>query len=154
MSRTEFLRRAHCSECDWYAVWGPSEVANELLQLGHLRRDAQPEPEIVQQLLLSVLPAIICPDCHATGISLTSLDDIDEAWGDARKCEICQAIIPPERVEIFPQVTRCVKCQDKPAPASSEDDYCPRCGSLVRIRAVQAGVTRYIISCASCGYRS
>ena len=154
MNLGEHLRRATCTECGWYSVWGPEEMAQQLRQQGKLRREAKPDPAVVLELLEPLLCSIICPDCHATGIQLSPLEDDPEDWGDARHCEICNAVIPAERVEIFPNVTRCVNCQDKPAPASSEDDYCPRCGGLVRIKAMRAGVTRYVIHCSSCGYRS
>jgi hypothetical protein len=61
-------------------------------------------------------------------------------------CEVCQAPIPPERLEALAGVKRCVACQGRTEAgvAIEEPEYCPHCGALVEIRLSRGGgITRY-----------
>jgi predicted RNA-binding Zn-ribbon protein involved in translation (DUF1610 family) len=154
MNLNERLRRIRCSECGWQRVWGPEEMQQQLRAHGQLKRATNPEPELVRELLARLLPQIGCPDCGATELGWsTQLEDFED-WGDAKACEVCKQIIPAERLEVFPQATRCAACQDKPAPATEDADFCPRCGGLLAVRQQRgSGISRYVVSCADCGYR-
>lgn len=39
-----------------------------------------------------------------------------QAQGQGGICEDCGAVIPPERLEVLPDATRCVSCQAKHSP--------------------------------------
>ncbi|MBW3599051.1 MAG: TraR/DksA C4-type zinc finger protein, partial [Planctomycetes bacterium] len=65
----------------------------------------------------------------------------------------CGNPIPPERLEVFPGATHCAACQEAAASADADiPDYCPRCGSIMTLRATGAGgVQRYAMKCPQCG---
>jgi RNA polymerase-binding transcription factor DksA len=71
-------------------------------------------------------------------------------WEQVVVCEICREPIPRERLEIKPNATRCVACQDAADRGRSfvEPDYCPKCGSLLELRVSRSGgITRYKLWC-------
>lgn len=151
MNLADFLREIQCRHCPWRRVWGPDEMIEQLRYLGSMRRNAKPDPDFLIQLFEGKLREITCPDCGSLGLVSREFKHEDD-WGDARSCEICRQSIPAERLEIFPDITRCAGCQEKPA-ARSEDDFCPKCGGLTRVQSSSGGgVSRYRTRCTDCGY--
>ncbi len=81
------------------------------------------------------------------------LEADDEAWGMARKCELCSGVIPAERIEIFPDTRLCVACQqrDERGEIAGAAEYCARCGSIMTLRQSRGtGITRYEMVCPVC----
>ncbi|QEG41780.1 TraR/DksA C4-type zinc finger protein [Roseimaritima ulvae] len=151
---SETLQSLRCAACSRQRLVGYSEQLVMLRSLGKLKRAKNPELDLVRELFAAALPALPCDRCGATSLSLHAAAAVDEedpeVWGEARRCELCQKPIPPERLEIFPDVVRCAACQDKPA-AETEDDFCPRCGERLQVAVRSRGLTQYRLRCPRCG---
>lgn len=143
------LLELHCDACTWHALCGPQEIEKRLRLAGHLRRVENPTAELVSELLHGVARQLVCPECGAAGLRISSYQDEDD-WATARRCEICRQAIAPERLEALPDAKRCVKCQQAEDSGESKTDveYCPRCGSLLELRVSRrGGMTRYQLFC-------
>jgi predicted RNA-binding Zn-ribbon protein involved in translation (DUF1610 family) len=155
MELSAYLRRIHCPECDEQAVWGPAQMLEGLQQLGMLRRETRPDPELVVHLAEDAAQRLRCPHCQHPGLQLQPWSDDFDDFPSRRACEVCGEFIPVERLEIFPNASRCAGCQDKPAPATHDDDFCPRCGDRLQVRISRGtGVARYHAACPACGWKS
>ncbi|MEQ8846284.1 TraR/DksA C4-type zinc finger protein [Botrimarina sp.] len=138
-----------CPECSWRTVCGPSEVASRLRLVGLLRRDAEPDDQIMAALMPDAAARMTCPSCKRIGLAVAEHDGADDQddWQAAVLCDRCRKPIDPERLEVFPDTKRCVACQAKAesgAPEPDEPDFCPRCGALVELRVSRGGgLTRY-----------
>jgi len=138
-----------CRNCGWRTICGREEAIGRLRLVGVLRRDPDPDEDLLGVLFTESAPRMTCPICkekrlHA--VEHASGDEDDTDWQSAVFCEVCREPIPPERVEALPGVKRCVACQgrNEAGIAVEEPEYCPRCGSLVEIRASRGtGITRY-----------
>jgi hypothetical protein len=138
-----------CRSCEWRTVCGREDAIGRLRLIGMLRRDPDPDEELLKALFFEAAPRMTCPICkekrlHA--VEYNPADDDFDDWQAAVLCEMCRQPIPPERVEALPGVKRCVACQGRSESGvtDEEPDYCPRCGSLVEIRASRgSGITRY-----------
>jgi len=119
-----------------------------------LRRASEPDSTTLEVLLASALPKMKCTACDGVGLQIDQQfedqsDDWNE-WGEeAKNCEQCGQRIPPERLELYPQSTRCAACESAPIE-KTEDDYCPRCGNVLTMRTSGAGLTRYRYFCSVC----
>jgi RNA polymerase-binding transcription factor DksA len=116
--------------------------------IGLLRRESDPDDDLVAALLLETAPRMTCPICKEKRLSASLANDAEAAeWKDAVLCEICQAPIPAERLEAIPGVKRCASCQQEAERGQIPDDepeFCPHCGALVKLRPSRgAGITRY-----------
>ena len=137
-----------CPQCHWQATCNQAEVEHRLRGLGLLRRAPHPPGELVVELLHANLSRLSCDSCGNAGIVLSPPEDdsTGDDWQQATVCEVCKKPIPTERVEVFPNVRRCVDCQGVADRGEEPDepDFCPKCGSLVELRVSQgAGITRY-----------
>jgi Zn finger protein HypA/HybF involved in hydrogenase expression len=138
-----------CRNCEWRTVCGREDAIGRLRLIGMLRRDPDPDDDLLKALFLEAAPRMTCPSCkekrlHAVEYDVAE-DDFDD-WQAAVLCEVCREPISPERVEALPGVKRCVKCQGRSEAGiiDEEPDYCPRCGAIVEIRASRgSGITRY-----------
>jgi hypothetical protein len=95
---------------------------------------------------------LICDRCGKQTLNVRLDADCDDRgqWEQVVVCEVCRESITPERLEIKPSATRCVKCQDAADRGQSfvEPDYCPKCGSLLELRVSRSGgITRYKLWC-------
>ncbi len=147
-----------CDDCGWRGVEGSAGIANRLRSLGLLKREKQPDDELLEQLLPGAAEKIACPECGAVGLRIADGEPDDEDdWQAAVLCEGCRKPIPPERLEALPGARRCVACQSvsETDPESEwEPEFCPRCGALVELRVSGAGgLTRYKRFCTG-GCRS
>lgn len=125
-----------------------------LRQARRVRRDAEPELELIGELFRIAAPHFVCPECQSTGLQVRPApQENDEDWGMARSCEGCGKPIPRERLEIFPNTRLCVACQssdDRGVPGGVPE-YCPRCGNVMAMKQTRtAGVTRYVMACPQC----
>ena len=138
-----------CPHCGWQTTCGEVEIARRLRVLGLLRRAAEPSEEMVRELLLTNTAKLSCDGCHQAGLVFSEPsddDDEDGDWQQAVVCDVCRKPIPPERVEVFPDATRCVGCQDVADRGAEpeEPEFCEKCGSLVELRVSRGGgITRY-----------
>jgi hypothetical protein len=141
-----------CRGCSWWTLCGEAEITRRLRTLGLFRRATDPPEEMVREVLKSQGSRLPCDRCSKTGLSVRLDVDASERgeWEQVVVCEICREPIPLERLEIKPNATRCVACQDAADRGRSfvEPDYCPKCGSLLELRVSRAGgITRYKLWC-------
>lgn len=151
MAANELLRQLRCIHCNDRRICGPEDMLDELRRMGKLRREAKPDIQIILELIEHEAASLRCRACSQYGMIVEDPSD-DFDFPDGRSCEVCRQLIPTERLEVFPDATRCAQCQDKPTPQG--DDYCVRCGGRVEVRSHQgAGVARYVAICSECGQR-
>jgi Zn finger protein HypA/HybF involved in hydrogenase expression len=141
-----------CSDCGWWTLCGEAEIVRRLRKLGLFRRATDPPEEMVREVLAVHGLRLACDRCGKTELKvLLDADESDRGeWEQVVVCEVCRQPIPPERLEIRPNTTRCVACQDAADRGVSfvEPDYCPRCGSVLELRVSRGGgVTRYKLWC-------
>lgn len=128
-------------------------MLQRLRDVGMLRRQAEPDWPMIIELVSNQADTLKCGNCGHTGLILEEArDDFDDAFVGTRLCEVCKQPIPPERLEVFPDSTRCAACQNK---STAEDaDYCPQCGTPMTIQTSKGqGIARYVYRCPDCGYR-
>ena len=135
-------------ECDF------KDMVRELYELKMLRRQTKPEPAVVHELFQQSGPRLPCNNCPHIGLVIEESAPLDdEEWGESRKCDSCSAAIPPERLEVFPDATRCAQCQsvDDGAAETGEPEYCPRCGDIMQpVTKTGRGMAHYALICPSC----
>jgi ssDNA-binding Zn-finger/Zn-ribbon topoisomerase 1 len=122
-------------------------------QQGMLRRTADPEPELMRELLQTALSRFRCTRCEQTGLTAEEAEeDDDEEWDDARTCTGCRQPMARERLELYPDSSRCAACEQAAGQESQEEvEYCPRCGSPMELRAGRgSGISKYEWVCSSC----
>ncbi len=147
---SEFWFDLSCRTCGFSEACGLDGAQRRLLSVGMLRRNREPTPEEVRELLLAVAPRLPCPGCGASGLLVELDDDVD--WPQSAACEGCGEAIPPERLEVFPETTLCVACQSKTDQGQriGEVIYCPKCGSpMIERTSGGAGLTRYELACSN-----
>ncbi len=143
-----------CTHCGERETLRPGQLLDRLRATGVLRRAKDPDPDEILELVRANLGKLTCPACERAGMKLeaSATDDDAEAWGDPKPCEACGALIPAERLELFPNTTLCVACQQ--ANERGEDtgpaEYCPYCGNVMQLRKARSGITRYVLECPSC----
>ncbi len=145
-----------CPACAASENLRPDQLLHRLRNAGVLRRAKDPDVEEIILLAQANLPKLKCETCGNIGLQLqdtSSAADEEEDWGDPKPCERCKALIPAERLELFPGTTLCVKCQQ----ASERGDhggaveYCLRCGNILLMRKARGdGISRYVMECPSC----
>jgi Zn finger protein HypA/HybF involved in hydrogenase expression len=137
-----------CRRCGWRTVCGLDDAVFRLRLIGLLRREPDPDENVVAALVVEAAPRMTCPLCKEKSLVATPAEDApDGDWPAAVVCDICRGPIPPERLEALPGVKRCASCQQKSESGQlreSEPEYCPQCGALVEIRMTRGtGITRY-----------
>ncbi len=145
-----------CCACENVEFADTHALAARLRKLGMFRRDADPPSELVKEMVSRMADAFSCSTCQNVGLTVTDKDPFDdEDWGQGRKCESCRALIPPERLEIFPDTRLCMACKsadESGATDEGEADYCPRCGDIRHLRQRGGtGVAGYKMFCPTCG---
>jgi Zn finger protein HypA/HybF involved in hydrogenase expression len=137
-----------CSNCGWQTVCGRDDAIARLRLIGQLRREPDPDEDLVATLFVEAAPRMTCPLCKEKRLAARpTVDDYADDWQAAVLCEICRAPIDAERLDAIPGTKRCAACQGKTEAgqlSEIEPDYCPNCGSLVEIRISRgSGITRY-----------
>jgi hypothetical protein len=137
-----------CRRCHWRTVCGSDDAVARLRLIGLLRREPDPDDELVAALLVDAAPRMTCPICKEKALVATPADDAAQGdWQAAVLCEVCRAPIAPERLEAIPGAKRCAHCQEEAESGDTivnELEYCPKCGALMEIRISRgAGITRY-----------
>lgn len=137
-----------CRRCGWRTVCGRDDAVVRLRLIGQLRREREPEAELVEALFVESAPRMTCPICKEKSL-FAQPGKNDEAgdWQEAVLCEVCRQPIPPERLEAVPNVKRCAACAAKMESGhltEIEPDFCPHCGALIEVRVNRGtGITRY-----------
>jgi RNA polymerase-binding transcription factor DksA len=140
-----------CGNCSWRTVCGREEAVARLRSNGMLRRDPDPDDELVRVLMVDSVSRMRCSNCDEKRLTAHTLDS-DELpeeveWQTAVLCEVCREPISPERLEALPTTKRCVRCQgnaEVTSSATETTEYCPHCGAPIQIRVSRgAGITRY-----------
>jgi RNA polymerase-binding transcription factor DksA len=147
-----------CQNCGRRSNLSVPELLARLRELGFLRREGEPSTELAVELAQSAIADGrwgICPDCGSNGWGAAeAVDEADDAalWGDARHCQQCGAVIPAERLEVFPNATHCARCQQQGERQASADEveYCPRCGSIMQLKAASSPGATYRMHCPAC----
>lgn len=151
-------QRIYCVSCRAGQICGGQETLDLLRANGMLRRQAEPDEGLVNELLRAALPTMPCPECGAGGLAIDEnfvdqsgqWDEWEEWEQGGRGCEQCRKIIPAERLELYPQATRCAACEAAPRSTNEDVEYCPRCGSIMTLRTTASGVTQYRLYCPEC----
>jgi hypothetical protein len=143
-----FSYEVTCGNCGWRTVCGPADAAARLRLIGLLRREKDPEHDVLATLLVEAAPRMTCPLCKEKRLSATPAEDLDDAeWQAAVLCEVCRQPIDPERLEAIPGAKRCAACQglaESGRLVDDEPEYCPQCGAIVELRVSRGGgITRY-----------
>lgn len=144
-----------CQNCGRQSDLSLADLLARLRELGFLRREVEPPLELTIELAQSAIAEGRwgnCPDCGQGhwGTSEPETDDADE-WGDARHCQQCGAVLPAERLEVFPNSTLCARCQQQSESGTAEElEYCPHCGSIMQLRASTSPGATYRLYCPSC----
>jgi RNA polymerase-binding transcription factor DksA len=151
------LLSLRCLHCGRREEFSSPQLLARLRELGSLRRGDEPSTD----LLLELAQAAIadgrwgsCPTCGEAGLGAAppeAEEDVD--WGDARHCAECGAVIPAERIEIFPNSKTCAACQQKmeSGAGSKDHEYCPRCGAVMQVKASRTPGATYRLYCPDCG---
>ena len=138
-------------------VLSVTEMHSALIALGKMKRQRAPDLEILLEVFRTTPDTAACPDC---GLSPREISVVTDDFDDLapRKCEHCSVIIPPERLEVFPDITTCTQCISQPnnlATEMSASDFCARCGDLMMTAQThRGGISRYVFKCSGCGYEN
>ncbi len=150
MDRDGNYLQLRCPACAWSEDCGEDAVARWLHSAGRLRRDQQPELEIMHEILKGIAGELACPDCGRQGL-LAAVRSDDDDWPEARRCEGCGQPIGAERIAALPDAVLCADCQqrEESGRATGKVEYCPRCGAVMELRlSRKAGISRYTMQCS------
>ena len=154
MSPSIRLFSLSCLACGHATVCGAGEIVRWLTEHGMLRREKDPDWELLAELFTSSAPSFVCPECENQGLVATPAgDQEDEAWGMARSCHDCGQPIDAERLEVFPDTRICRACKlsEEQGETSGEIMYCPQCGAPMTLKTSRGpGITRYKYRCTQC----
>lgn len=146
----------YCLGCGERETLSLPDMLARLRAAGLLKRAKDPELSLVLELLKTSAATWSCAACGRPGLAIEPTRDefADEDWGDAKACERCQAIIPAERLELFPNTTLCRDCQSKAEQGDGDTgaaEYCPRCGEVMQLRRARGtGISRFVMECPAC----
>jgi predicted RNA-binding Zn-ribbon protein involved in translation (DUF1610 family) len=146
----------HCRACRHTEPSDRDNLISRLQGAGLLKRATRQERKDLPYLLAlarTVSDQWLCPACGAAGLTLDEADGPADDFEAGQPCAACGKMIPAERMELFPDTTLCTACQSIVDSGGTPDtqEYCPRCGSLMQIRAGRAsGVAHYALVCPHC----
>jgi len=151
MSRDNEYVQLSCRACHWAEQCSPVTAGQWLERAGRPRKAGLPETPILHELLRAAAPSLECPDCGEAGLRFARVEE-DLEFATPRPCEACGKQIPAERLAALPKVKWCAACAGALERGASpgQQDYCPRCGSIMELRPSRgAGITRYELRCSS-----
>jgi Zn finger protein HypA/HybF involved in hydrogenase expression len=137
-----------CRNCGWRTVSGRDDAIARLRLIGLLRRETDPDDDLVATLLVAAAPRMTCPLCKDKRlIARPFADDDDGDWLAPVLCEVCRTPIAAERLAAVPDAKRCAACQGKAETGQLQEierDFCPNCGAIIEIRLSRgSGITRF-----------
>jgi hypothetical protein len=125
-----------------------------LRRSGMLRRQADPEADVLQELFLASTGRYACPNCAVRGLRAAP-DQPSDDWPEERPCQQCGTVIPAERLEVLPETKLCPTCQRRAEEASEEtgaDAFCGQCGGRLAVKQrAGIGLAGYRLVCSDCG---
>ena len=134
--------------CQEAEVCGPAQMVARLRSVAVLRREADPDPDLLLELFRYSVAKFSCHACDHLGLQLQEVATAD--WDTVRMCSVCGGRIPSERLELFPTAQRCARCETA-ADNGPERDFCPKCGEVLTTRLRRgAGIAKYELSCPRC----
>ncbi len=143
-----------CAGCRFATMYDRAGVAKWLSAAGRLRSQSEASAAELRELALALAPQIACTECGELRLTAVLVTDDPADWPTARRCQECGQLIPPERLEVFPDTILCTKCQsrDERGNLPGPQEYCPSCGSPMVLRLSRgAGIRRYLMECTGCG---
>ena len=144
-----------CPSCSAQQRLTDEQMLVRLQDQGMLRREKNPDIALVRELLTTAAEQFRCTKCDCAGLVVG--DDWEEEWTNETRCSACQAVIPAERLAVFPDTQRCSACQAKNETGefnAGDADYCSYCGGLMKLRKRGgAGLSGYDMVCGECGAR-
>ena len=149
-SREEY-RRLTCPGCGWTDDLDTEKMYRWMVRHQKIRLGKDMEDEILYELFHGMLATFSCPECGVGGLTLkVVVDDFSDV--DQRRCRGCAGIIPPMRIQYFPDTFYCAKCAEK--VENGEDlpinaEFCPRCGGMMELVPVRraSGKTEFVWRC-------
>ena len=154
MSGSRHLFDLKCLNCGQISVCDGGEMGRWLSDHGMLRREKNPDLELLVELFKTSASTFQCRACGETGmVADRSIEADEEIWSAVRKCEACGHVIPVERLEIFPETRHCTVCKDSGERGIVKQDpqYCSNCGGLMALMASRgSGISRYEYRCTEC----
>jgi hypothetical protein len=139
-----------CPACAWRETCGLQGITAWLQQMGKIRSNRAPEPEILYELFRATAPQMTCPGCGKEGLLWVPVED---GWDDdPPRCAGCSRPIAPERLAAVPGATLCAACQEdvEQGRGPSNQEFCPRCGAPMTLRlSRRAGLARYVMACTA-----
>src|SRR5687767_1277978 len=132
-----------CPACQATELCGPSQMLARLRSISVLRREAKPEAALLVELFRCSAGKFACHSCEAIGLTVRKPSLAE--WNQARICCDCSALIPNERLEIFPNAQRCAACESKSQSESHDQrEFCRVCGEVLVLRLRPgAGIAKY-----------
>src|SRR5437879_5799851 len=89
-----------CRACGWRTICGRDDAVARLRLIGLLRRERDPDDELVEELFVEAAPRMTCPLCKEKSLfARPSEFEEDGDWEPAALCEVCREPIPAERLE-------------------------------------------------------
>jgi len=154
MSAEPIRLRSRCPHCDHRESLSEFDLQSRLRKLGMLKREDQRDIAYLLQLAQAARERLYCPACGSGGLTIEPVLEDDE-WGTPVKpCSACGAMIPSERLELFPDSELCATCQqrvDRGQTPDQHDDFCPRCGTRMTVRQRRgSGIVGYEMICPAC----
>ena len=139
-----------CAACGAKQRCGPTQLMQCLAEIGMMKRSSDPDLDLLQELVRSAAGRLICNACQGVGLSVTPVSD--DEWDNVRHCDGCRKPIPPERLEVFPDATRCASCQTSSEDGSDQErEFCEHCGSVLIVRVRRSeGPAAYEMKCPNC----
>lgn len=155
MQPGDVITELTCAACGAKQRCGPTQMMQRLADIGMLKRSSDPDLDLLRELFRSAQDRLPCHACDAVGMtqSQVSGDDWDDgAWEEVRPCEGCQKPIPLERLDLFPDATRCAECQASAENGGDQErEFCQHCGSVMTMRLRRsAGPAAYEMNCPNC----
>src|SRR4051812_38836392 len=121
-----------CGNCGWRTVCGRDDAVARLRLIGQLRREREPDADLVATLFVEAAPRMTCPICKEKRLTATPSESTDsDDWQAAVLCEVCRQPIAPERLEAISGAKHCAACAAKTESGELSDiepDFCPHCG--------------------------
>ena len=135
MAADSKMRRLRCPACGWQRPCGVEEMLRRLRTLGMLRREAQPHPTLILELLQSQSSSLTCDECQEVGLLLEDADDDFDDSGAGRLCEMCGRPLAAERLQLYPDARRCAACEQIDMHSAFYDSELAQLGSSLQLLA-------------------
>ena len=149
MSDADFHLLVECSHCGLRQECGPVQIT-KIMGASRLLKGERWSYDALRELAIASAGRLRCPECGELGCRIEEISE-EANWLEAKRCSNCGEVIEAERLEFFPNALLCVPCQQREETGElllEEQEYCPNCGSLMKLRSVsRGGLSRYAMVC-------